>query len=323
MVRVLLVAAALMGVAELVISRTLAPTLSHLPQQVLDPRAGNLAQFIGSRVFAATTALIVLAAVAYLLTATWRGRVIPLLTALTVIAAAVATVVNAPATHVLASATVMTAAAGIAAVTFAGARWRIALPVLAAGVCLTAGRLPLLIDNLKFGSGVDANLAASAYSVAEASFIAVPILLALAIARGRMRWATVGAAVAVSLIAAAMLIASPSYAAILSTWAVGVTLSLPMPLYAAAAGAAGFVLVAATADPRIRGLSVGLVLLAVAGAQPSLIHHNITAVLALVLLASPQLMAGQNSEAGVEMPKYSTAAGGRVTPLSLKEAIDG
>lgn len=323
LVPLLLGATALLGIAELAVSRTLAPTLAHLPQQVLDPRVGELAQLLGSRAFAGVAVLIVLAALAYLATATWRARPIPLLTALCVIAAAVATMIDAPAAAVLASATMMAAAAGIAAATVASARRAIALPVLAAAVSLTAARLPLLIGDLSPGGGLDAGRVAGAYSVAEASFIAVPILLALAIARGRVPGAAIVAALTVALLATLTMVGSPAYAAILSTWAVGVTLSLPLPFYIAAAGASAFVLARSAVDQRIRGLGVGLVLFAVAGAHPSLIHHNITAALALVLLSSPELMTaqtGNSAEIEVAGPRNTTEA---ATQLSLKEAIDG
>ena len=67
----------------------------------------------------------------------------------------------------------------------------------------------------------------------------------------------------------------------------GFTLSLPPVLYLAGFGAMTFAAVSWAERPDTRHLAAGLALLLVAGLQPQALHHGITAILGLVLLATP------------------------------------
>ncbi len=130
-----------------------------------------------------------------------------------------------------------------------------------------------------------------------------PLLLALA-AAGRdvipvRGW---GGALAGGVVAAGAIVFGDSFAAVGATWAIGATLALPPMLYIA--GAAGFGLVVATWVTRdaARPLVAALVLLAVAGIQPAVIHHSLTALLALAVLACPSVAAplSADTEKGIE-----------------------
>ena len=68
------------------------------------------------------------------------------------------------------------------------------------------------------------------------------------------------------------------------------TLSLPAPLYIIAGAAAAFTLVSWSDDPSTRHLAIGFVLLVVAGVHVSVLHHNLTALAALALLAEQPAM---------------------------------
>lgn len=280
-----LAAAAALGVAEIALHRTLAPLLSHLPQQTLSPRIVEAVQFAGERAFHGTLVLVVAGALLYV-AATGLRRMLPVLVVAVVLGAGIAGV--APSAYrVLAQMTLAVAVAAIVGASLAGGTWRLSLPVAAAGVSIIASRVPLIADQVAPGVIATGRLTVGSLTLAEASFVAVPVLIALALTRpplpSQLTWvATAAGATA----ATAALVFSPFYSAILSTWATGVTLALPVPLYVVGAGAAGFVLAAALSDRRYRMFGTGLLLLAVAGAQPTLVHHNITAILALVALTT-------------------------------------
>jgi hypothetical protein len=121
-------------------------------------------------------------------------------------------------------------------------------------------------------------------------------------ARGNVPHAAWIAAVAASALAAAILARDPANAAILSRWAFGATLSLPTVLYIAAAASGALALVTWLLDPASRHLAAGLVLVAVAGAQPAYVHHNLTLLFAAALLALPPDVAA-TSLAAAARPK--------------------
>jgi hypothetical protein len=77
----------------------------------------------------------------------------------------------------------------------------------------------------------------------------------------------------------------PSTVAIVSLWATGVTMSLPAVLYLAAFGAIVSAVYAWLPRPETRHLGIAAVLLAVSGLQPQVLHHEVTAIVALTLLS--------------------------------------
>ncbi|MDO8611318.1 MAG: hypothetical protein Q7R32_00650, partial [Dehalococcoidia bacterium] len=84
-----------------------------------------------------------------------------------------------------------------------------------------------------------------------------------------------------------------STAAILSLWTVGLTLYLPLPVYALALGLYGAALVAclgrARRDPAFMPDAVALGLLPVAGLTLDLTYQHLVAIVALLLLVQPSL----------------------------------
>ena len=246
--------------------------------------------------------------IAYLATAPWRREMTPALVALAAGGALVLSLSSAAAAP--AHVALIAAVAGLAAATLARGPTLLALPMAAAAAAMVPARVPLLLDALALPSG---DVAAA--TAAEAAFVLVPPLLAAGLlvrtSPPRAAWLAAGG---MSLVASAALASSPSYTAILSAWSTGVTLSLPVPLYIAAAGCAAFVLVSWLAEPSSRHLAAGLVLLAVAGVHPAVVHHNITAVLTLLLLATP---AANGGALRVEQPQASRTSAAHVRPAAI------
>lgn len=313
----LLVAAATLGVAELALYRVVAPILSHIPDGTVSHHLVDAARLSGERAFHGTALLVVLGTVAYLV-ADGRRPATKVLIAAVLTTTLLAAVSTAPAARLVAHATFMVAVAALAGTALADRTRVYALAVTAAALSLLAGRLPLVLDavaavrgGLDSGGGV-----ATAATAAEAAFLLVPLLLAIELVRRRSpplgAWF---AAVAASLVVAAVLASSPVYTAIVSRWATGVTLSLPVPLYVTAAGALALVLTTCLATASHRLLAVGLVLFVVAGTEPAVVHHNITAVLALALMATsipeaPPSTARRRAAAGRSTQVHGSAADG-------------
>ena len=91
---------------------------------------------------------------------------------------------------------------------------------------------------------------------------------------------TVGAAVA-----AAALVSDRT--PLVALWASGATLWMPSLVYIGAGAAVGLLLANWLPNRSTRHLAAGLALLAVAGIEPTLVHHNVTALVALLALAAP------------------------------------
>ena len=124
-------------------------------------------------------------------------------------------------------------------------------------------------------------------SAGEASIVAGVVILGVGTASERSigLWGWIGAAGA-GVVAGAALTVQPTYTALAALWTWGATLWLPVLAYVAAAAAAGLLLMTWLRHAHSRHLAAGLVLLGVAGLPPALAHHNITATLALIALAS-------------------------------------
>ncbi len=306
--RIILLAAATTGAVELILHRVVAPVLAHIPSENVDRAITDAARLAGDRAFHATALLVVLGLIAYLATASWRREMTPPLVALAAAGTLVLSLSSAG--TALAHITLIAALVGLAAAALARGPRLLALPVAVAAAAMVAARVPLLLDSLALSWGNT-----TAATAAEAAFVFVPPLLAAGLlartSPPRAAWLAAGGT---SLAASAALASSPSYTAILSAWSTGITLSLPVPLYIVAAGCAAFVLVSWLVEPSSRHLAAGLVLLAVAGVHPAVVHHNVTAVLALLLLATPAVGDGALR---VERPRASRTTAAQMRPAAI------
>jgi hypothetical protein len=289
--RTILLATALTGLVEVVLFRLAAPVLSHIPD---GPGGSTLAEAVrasGNSALRATALLAPLAVIA-LAGAVWSARRVQAVLLYAATAATLgATVLTDDVLALIAhGVTVLLVVALVAAAARAMPRTH-ALGVGLLAVSFVAGRWPLALDTVS-GSGLSAvdSTGMAAQTIAEATLVAAPVALAISVVRrgvhSRRAWrmaAIGGIAVAVTLVFA------PEYLAIMTLWASGVTLSLPQFTYVVAAACLGLVVGEWSAKGSSRHLAAGIVLVAVAGVTPTVVHHNLTAVAGLALLAVPSL----------------------------------
>ncbi|MEZ4503617.1 MAG: hypothetical protein R3C39_13405 [Dehalococcoidia bacterium] len=284
--RSLVLAAGLAAAAELVLFRVAVPVLSHMPGAGL-AGVGSMLTAVAECSFKAT-AVLVLASAA--LVALRLARSEPAV-AVALVAAFGGVTVETLASGGWASLTARAALVSAIGVVIAAAWTR--LPLLfgaahaAAALAVLGGQWPLLVKDAAAVAGSAASTGTTvSTSVGELAFVFAPVLFAVALVRGHSptRGSWIGGAAA-GLFVASLLARRPDYAAIISSWAVGVTLSLPPFIYIVSAACAGLVAIEWLHAPATRPLAAGLVLLAAAALQPAVVHHNLTAVLALVVLA--------------------------------------
>lgn len=284
--RTLLFAGAMLGATELILHRIASPVLSHIPSSTIDSAVAETVDMAGERAFHGAALLLVLAAVGVVVVSARGAVAVSVLVGMGVVAAGAAAVADDAGARLGVQLVFAGGAAGVAGLALAdGVSWRTGA-VCAGAVSLVAGRLPLVHDAARdlAGSGGAFPTGAS-MSVAEATFVAVPVVLAAGlVARGGVSRGGWIAAAAGAVLALAAMAGSP-YTAMISTWATGVTMSLPAMVYVVAAGAGALALATWLRRPEQRLLAAGLVLLAVGGTQPAVVHHNLTAILGLVLLA--------------------------------------
>ena len=278
-------AAALAGIAELTLSRVIGPVVAHIPSAATTPTVARAVTSAGQYATAITAVLILMAAFT-LIVALWRDRrLLAAVFALAVSSAAILLFASAPEWSLVGHLAVI--ATCIIAVTALGpvSRWY-AGGVAALAVLIVAGQVPLLLNAIgaRGWFGLDAGAAVLGRSLAETAMVVVPIaFVAMEITRRRpkpMAWLFGGIAAAITATAITVV---PDYTAILSVWAAGVTLSLPPVAYILAAGCVGVLLATWLPDSGSRHLAAALVLVLVAGLQPVVVHHNITALVALLL----------------------------------------
>ncbi|MDE3094872.1 MAG: hypothetical protein KGK07_02590 [Chloroflexota bacterium] len=164
--------------------------------------------------------------------------------------------------------------------------WPFRVAALSAGLALLAGQYPLMAA--RAGDLTQSALpgVAAALTIAEAAVVATPIMLFI----GAHPWRQgtgrtpllIGSAAAIAV--GAMWVRAPSTVAILSLWGTGVTMSFPAPVYVAALGAAVGAAVAFAREPGTRHLAVGMVLLLVAGVQPTVTQYNLAALIGMAIL---------------------------------------
>jgi len=132
----------------------------------------------------------------------------------------------------------------------------------------------------------------------------------------------VGAGVVAGALVGVASIAAPATVAILALWGVGVTMSFPAPVYMVAFGAAVAAAVEFVLGEETRPLAVAIVLLAVAGLQPTVTQYNIPALIGMVILAlgAPAAVSARRAER-VSVPEAAgNLAAGHRTP---QPAIEG
>ena len=278
------VALAVAGLGELVLQRVVYRVGIHLPRSGLFLNVYEFATAAGDFAFRLTAVLVGVSAVALAL---WlaRGRVNPLVGA--VLLALVAVNLFAwplrlePASVVVA----VLFAVGLAAV-LAGAARRpapLALHAAVVGAALTLllGQYRVLLGGL----GVTGESVATAQLLSEVGLLLTAAALVLATRGFEPSRHAVAAAAGVTILLAGAYVREPATVAIVSLWAVGVTMSLPAVLYLFAL--AGVTYAAATwlRREQTRHLGVAVLLLLVAGVQPEILHHDLTALLGLTLLS--------------------------------------
>jgi len=277
-------ALALTGLAELFLQRVVYRVGVHIPREGAFLEAYRFATFAGDFAFRLAAALLLLttaAAVVWLVsrrTTLVAGLFLALLGLVNLLAWPLASSLGlalAPLVFVFAAAWLVGRAAR------SGASVALVLAVAAAALALALAQYRAGMTAL----GAEPGGIATLQLISEASLLAAAVLVAVAAgARVRARWPAAVSAL-LTLILLAGYAREPATVAIVSLWAVGVTMSLPGVLYVAAFGALAFAAVSWASRGETRHLAVGVVLLFVAGLQPQALHHGITAFLGLVLLS--------------------------------------
>jgi hypothetical protein len=296
-VRTLAFAAAFAAVAEVALHRVVAPVVAHIPGVPGGSAMAETLRLGGDMSLGATAVLVPLTGVAVAVALARNGGRFYLW----LLAAVVATLAHATmssSVFSLASYAILLATLGGVMLMATRGLTRLHATALVAACCgFLAGMWPLVIDELQVagiavGSDLAPGIAASTQTIAEAGLVVALVLFGVVAARSgtleKVSWwvaAGVGAAAAVALAS------QPGYAAILSLWVAGITLALPPLTYVAAAASFGLVLAHWIRSPETRHLAAGVVLLVAAGIAPVMVHHNLTAIVGLALLATPAIIA--------------------------------
>ena len=136
------------------------------------------------------------------------------------------------------------------------------------------------------GDAVGPSPALLALRVAEVAAVAAAFPLgAAALRAGHPSWLRLLVAVVLASGVAAIVAVQPYLGGILILWASGMSLLLPLPMYAAAFGAYVVCVLAESASRERAHRAIGAVLLLVAGVVPQSSAHAVVAIVALALLA--------------------------------------
>ena len=266
-------AAALFAGAEILLDRIGAALVAYLA-----PTSPGLARILEAAGTAAagTTALLVIAAAAALGAARSRTRLARTLLLTATFVTLIVSVTPGTGGAVLVHSLVVAGAAALAVEAESRGVMRAAIVSAALGVAL--GQVPFLAPGLGDWALVRIG--------AEAGLLAAVALAGMAWTRRSAAAPWLAGAIAATA-ASTLILARPAFTAMLSTWALGATLALPLLAYIAAAWGAGVLLWGARTDRAIRLVAAGLALLWVAGTAPTAIHHNLSALLGLLLLTIP------------------------------------
>lgn len=267
-------AAAIGGVTEVLLERVAGPMLTHAAGPSLAPVAA-LTSRLGTLVVAVTAVLVLLAAVAWAGVAWERHRFVG--------AAILAAVVTALAAGVFGGSGIFTLLHLSVAVVVIGTVLAVRLPgiygvaVAAVAVAIVAGQWSLGIPGGQY--------TVAARVIAETALVVALFLFAASVAGScPRRRAVIGLTVGAAVAAAALL---SDRTPLVALWASGATLWMPSLVYIGAGAAVGLLLATWLPNRSTRHLAAGLALLAVAGIEPTLVHHNVTALVALLALAAP------------------------------------
>jgi hypothetical protein len=224
---------------------------------------------VGTLAVAVTAVLIGMAALAW----AWRepSRIVAVALLAAVGAAVAAGLGGDPSILTLLHLSVVTAAVGVVLVRRPAPGYRVAIAAVALAV--VAGQL----------AGLSSGFAVAAGVVAEAALVVAMVLFAATISRPLRRGAVLGLVFG-GLVAALALMSA--HTPLVALWASGATLWMPSVVYIGAGSALGLLLTTWLPARSTRHLAAGLALLVVAGMQPAFIHHNVTALLALVALTA-------------------------------------
>jgi hypothetical protein len=291
------------GLAELVLQRVVYRVGVHIPRNGAFLRTYEVATWSGDLAFRLTAVLLAITAVLF---AAWlvrdrTGPVVGLLMGALVAANLLAWPLHLSIGRELAPILFALAVAWIVGQTLV-ASGPAALKAAALAVAVT-----LLLGQYRVGFG---DLGVDAVRIGE---VQTATEIGLLVSAGLFAAAAVGAAhrkasLAIASIGVGVLLSAyarePATVAIVSLWATGVTMSLPGVLYLLAFGAAAFAAAAWLRSRHTRHLAIGLALLLVAGVQPQVLHHDITALIGLTLLTlwpAPEGIRAAGSEPQVEL----------------------
>lgn len=265
-------AAAVGGVIEVLLERVAGPILAHAAGPSLAPAAATVSR-VGTVVVGATAILVVLAAAAWAGEAWSRSRVV----ATAILVAAAATIVAGISGDgsILTLLNLSIAVAAIVTVLVFRAPGIYGLAIAAVAVAIVAGQWSL--NDLSGQTTVTARV------IAETALVLALFLFAGSAIGAIQRRSLIGLAVGAVLAAAALM--SP-HTPLVALWTSGATLWMPSVVYIAAGAAVGMLVTSWLPVRSTRHLAAGLVLLAVAGIEPALIHHNLTALVALLALSA-------------------------------------
>jgi len=265
--------AALLAVAEIVVDRAGSALVAFFASS--QPALARGLEFGGSGLVGAVAALVVFAAFAVGAASRefrrFEWSILPITAALTVIASIAAGSGALRALHV----SVIVGAAVLALAP--GPRGFMRAAVVSAGCGIALGQIAFMVPAVG-----DSTLVRS---TAEAALLAAPALAAISFVRGGTTRAVQVAGVVAATLAVGLILARPGVTAMLSTWALGATLSLPLIIYAVAAAGSGMLAVGAITGGKVRWTAAGVILLWTAGPAPTAVHHNLTALLGLFLIA--------------------------------------
>jgi len=278
-------AAAIAGIVEVIFDRMAAPAMAGALGNSATGVTTAVA-WVGTLAVSVTAVLVILAVAARAAHVWDRHRVFALAAITAVVTAFVAGLTSGRAVLFVVYVSVSVAAVASLAIgtrreslPYLGALWMVALAVVAAQWSL---------------SGLGSSSTLTARAVVEAALVLAIVFLALSVSRsshGRvvpLLGLVVGAALATVSLAS-------DYMPFVALWAAGAMLWLPSLVYVGAAAAATYVLANSVSDRSTRPISVALVLLLVAGVEPTLVHHSLTALLALVTLGAHSWRGGDLS----------------------------
>jgi hypothetical protein len=266
-------AAAIGGVAEVLLERVAGPILTHAAGPSLAPVAA-MASRLGTLVVAVTAVLVLLAAVAWAGVAWERHRIVGAAILTAAVTALAAGVFGGSGTLTLLHLSVAIAATGTVLVVRLPGIYGIAIAAVA--VAIVAGQWSLGYPGNQY--------TVAARVIAETALVVALLFFAASVAGWSRRRSVIGLG-AGAIFAAAALVSDRT--PLVALWASGATLWMPSLVYIGAGAAVGLLLANWLPHRSTRHLAAGLALLAVAGIEPTLVHHNVTALVAVLALAAP------------------------------------